>query len=75
MELGNVEAIKVLVSSGLGASILPKLALSEDVPGAVLRPLRPAVQRYLGLALRREKIVDRGLRLLLDQITRLHDTA
>jgi len=75
MELGNVEAIKVLIGSGLGASILPKLALSEEVPGAVLRPLRPAVQRYLGLVLRQEKIVDRGLRLLLDEITRLHDPA
>ncbi len=70
MELGNVEAIKVLVASGLGASILPQLALSEGVSGALRRPLRPAVQRHLGLVMRREKILDRGLRLFIDEIKR-----
>jgi len=72
MELGNVEAIKGLVASGLGASILPQLAVSGGVQDAVLRSLRPVVQRPLGVVLRRDKIVDRGLRVLLDEISRSH---
>jgi DNA-binding transcriptional LysR family regulator len=71
MELGNVEAIKVLVASGLGASILPQLALQQPMPGTALLPLRPSVQRQLGIVLRREKVVDRGLRVLLTELERV----
>jgi DNA-binding transcriptional LysR family regulator len=70
MELGSVEAIKTLVGSGLGAAVLPALALREPVPGAVARELRPATARELGYVLRREKVVDRGLRLLLAELGR-----
>ena len=49
MDLGSVEAIKVLVSIGLGASILPALALHDAVPGTAARRLRPAIARDLGL--------------------------
>ncbi|MBS0639504.1 MAG: LysR family transcriptional regulator [Acetobacteraceae bacterium] len=71
MELGSVEAIKVLVGSGLGASVLPHLALREAVPGAVTRPLRPALARDLGLVLRREKVLDRGLRVFVEELKRI----
>lgn len=71
MELGSVEAIKVLVASGLGASILPRLALRDVVRGAAIRPLRPAVARDLGLVLRKEKVLDRGLRLLVEELRRI----
>lgn len=71
MELGSVEAIKVLVASGLGASILPRLALRETSPGTAIRPLRPAVARDLGLVLRKEKVLDRGLRLLIEELKRV----
>jgi DNA-binding transcriptional LysR family regulator len=64
MELGSVEAIKVLVSSGLGASVLPRLALEQDVPGTLRRPLRPTAARELGLVMRKDKIRDRGLQAL-----------
>ncbi len=64
MALGSVEAIKVLVSSGLGASVLPCLALEQDVPGTQRRPLRPAVARELGLVMRKDKIRDRGMQAL-----------
>ena len=69
MELGSVEAIKVLVGSGLGAAVLPALALREPVPGAVVRALRPATARSLGYVLRKEKVMDRGLRLLLAELS------
>jgi len=71
MELGSVEAIKVLVGSGLGASVLPSLALADSIPGAERRPLRPAVSRGLGLVLRKEKVRDRGLRVLTEALEEL----
>jgi DNA-binding transcriptional LysR family regulator len=64
MELGSVEAIKVLVSSGLGASVLPRLALDQEVPGAQRHTLRPAAARELGLVMRKDKIRDRGMQAL-----------
>ncbi|TPG52286.1 LysR family transcriptional regulator [Roseomonas nepalensis] len=68
MELGSVEAIKVLVGSGLGASVLPCLALGSSTPGAERRPLRPETSRELGLVLRKEKVRDRGLRVLTEAL-------
>ena len=68
MELGSVEAIKVLVGSGLGAAILPRLALQEAVPGTLVRPLRPPLARDLALVLRKEKVRDRGLRLFIEEL-------
>ncbi|WP_043364512.1 LysR family transcriptional regulator [Belnapia sp. F-4-1] len=65
MELGSVEAIKVLVAGGRGCSVLPSLALGGDVAGAVVRPLRPALARQLAVVVRKEKVVDRGLARLL----------
>lgn len=70
MELGSVEAIKVLVASGLGASILPKLALAEVARATVVRPLRPALGRELAYVLRKDKVIDRGLRGFLDELAR-----
>ncbi len=68
MELGSVEAIKVVVAGGLGASILPALALSEVPAGTMVKALRPSLARTLGYVLRREKVVDRGLRATLEAL-------
>jgi DNA-binding transcriptional LysR family regulator len=68
MELGSVEAIKGLVGSGLGCSILPSLAMRGGVPGAVVLPLRPALARDLALVLRKEKVMNRGLRAMLEEL-------
>ena len=70
MEMGSAEAIKHLVGAGLGATVLTSLALRDPVPGAVTRALRPAASRDLGVALRREKVRDRGLRLFLAELER-----
>ncbi|MFH5926376.1 LysR family transcriptional regulator [Roseomonas xinghualingensis] len=71
MELGNIEAIKGLVGSGLGGSVLPALSIGAEVPGTVWRPLRPALSRRLGIILRREKTRDRGLRVLVEELEQL----
>ncbi len=70
MELGSVEAIKVLVGGGFGASILPELALGAAVPGAVALALRPRLSRQIGLVMRREKVMERGLKLLIEALER-----
>lgn len=66
MELGSVEAIKLLAESGLGATILPASAVEPPSEGMVVRPLRPVLTRCLALVLRRDKLLDRGLRVCLD---------
>jgi DNA-binding transcriptional LysR family regulator len=71
MELGSIEAIKGLVASGLGASVLPAAALGAKVPGAEWRPLRPALSRRLAVVIRREKVRDLALRTLLQELERL----
>lgn len=72
MELGSVEAIKVLAESGLGATILPRTALpaaDAAMPdGMALRPLRPTAARTLAVVLRRDKVRDRGLRICLEEL-------
>jgi DNA-binding transcriptional LysR family regulator len=64
MELGSVEAIKQLVGAGLGWAILPKLAVENAaVSGDIsTRSLSPRLTRSLGLVLRRDKHLSRGLR-------------
>ena len=64
MELGSVEAIKQLIGAGLGWSVLPKLAVSraDAQPHVLTAPLSPRLQRSLGLVLRRDKHLGRGLR-------------
>ncbi len=69
MELGSVEAIKVLVGSGLGASVMPCMALGQPVPGAEMRQLRPPVARILALVLRRSNVVDAGLQAMIAALT------
>ena len=71
MQLDSIETIKVLVSGGLGASIMPAMALATQPPGTVTRRLRPSIERQLGIILRREKVLDRGLRVVLDALCAL----
>lgn len=61
MELGSVEAIKELVGAGLGCAVLPSMAVEQAV-GLVTHPLSPRLYRRLGLVLRRDKPLSRGLR-------------
>ena len=64
LDAGSVEAIKELVGAGLGASILPEMAMRtlDEGSGVVTRPLKPALKRTLGIVVRSDKILTRGLR-------------
>jgi len=68
MQLDSVESIKVLVSNGLGFSIVRAMAVSPPPAGTAIRRLRPALSRVLAVATRREKTIDRGLRAVLDAL-------
>jgi DNA-binding transcriptional LysR family regulator len=69
MELDSYEAIKALVAGGLGCTVLPDVALGAAAPaGSRALTLRPALRRRQLLLLRRGKVVDRGLRAVLDAI-------
>ncbi|MFC3125024.1 LysR family transcriptional regulator [Pseudoroseomonas globiformis] len=71
MDLGSVEAIKGLVAGGLGVSVLPALSVRNAPLGTVVRPLHPPLRRDLVLVLRREKVMDRGLRALVEALRSL----
>jgi DNA-binding transcriptional LysR family regulator len=70
MQLDSIETIKVLVSGGLGASVMPALAVASVPDGTVVRRLRPGAARELGIVLRKEKVLDRGLRLVVEVLRR-----
>jgi DNA-binding transcriptional LysR family regulator len=73
MELGSVEAMKELIGAGLGCGVLPRMALRRKQasdPFAV-RSLKPRLYRKLGLVLRRDKPLTKGLRELIRAVMTL----
>ncbi|MGE5158856.1 MAG: LysR family transcriptional regulator [Gemmatimonas sp.] len=68
MELGSIEAIKTMVGSGLGVSVVPRLAAELTSRNVAYRPLTRPVQRELCLAMRADKVLDAGVRGLLEQL-------
>jgi DNA-binding transcriptional LysR family regulator len=73
MDLGSVEAIKELVGAGLGCAVLPGTAVrntGERLP-IVSRPLSPKLHRKLALVMRRDKILNKGLREAIKALRRL----
>lgn len=64
MELGSIEGIKELVSAGLGCGVVPAMAVSGPYKAAnlIIKSLSPKLSRKIGLVLRRDKLLHRGLR-------------
>lgn len=64
MELGSVEAIKELVDAGLGCGVVPRMAVDGPYksPNLVVQSLSPRLSRKIGLVLRRDKPLHKGLR-------------
>ncbi|MDJ1156739.1 LysR family transcriptional regulator [Chelatococcus sp. SYSU_G07232] len=73
MSLGNVEAIKELVSAGLGCAVLPGMAVrtARQLPDLHVRPLRPALHRTLAIVVRKDKKLHRGLRETIEALKSL----
>lgn len=73
MDLGSVEAIKELVGAGLGCAVLPGIAAKHSAKRApiISRPLSPRLHRTLGLVIRRDKTLTKGLRETLKALQRL----
>src|SRR5215510_6587394 len=72
MELGNGEAIKELVSAGLGPSITSWASVRSEAHAGTLRaiPLSPPLVRRLGVIRRRDKPESPPLRALLRALER-----
>jgi DNA-binding transcriptional LysR family regulator len=73
MELDNLEAVKRMVASGLGVSIVPAAAIADarDRTELVMRPLKPALSRTLALVQRRDKAKDTALQHVRDALMML----
>src|SRR5262249_13614457 len=73
MELGSVEAIKELVGAGLGYGVLPAMAVADRHRRGelVVRSLTPRLSRKLSIVLRRDNRLDRGLREVVNALSRL----
>lgn len=73
MELGSIEAIKVVVEAGLGCAVMPSAAVKSRPArqGLVVRSLSPPLHRKLGIVLRRDKPLGRPLREVVRALSRL----
>lgn len=63
MQLGSIEAIKRMVRAGLGYSIVPRMAVENvaDREGLCVRSLNPILHRQLGIVMRQDKILSKGI--------------
>lgn len=63
MQLGSIEAIKRMVRAGLGYSIVPRMAVEyvADREGLSVRSLNPILHRQLGIVMRQDKILSKGI--------------
>jgi DNA-binding transcriptional LysR family regulator len=71
MELENIEAIKSLISAGLGASVLPRCSVQGSAQSATLKALRVRnfpMERELGLALPNSEILPIAIEKLANDI-------
>ena len=70
MELGSVEAMKEMVAAGLGYGIVPRMAMTGRGahPDLKISRLAPRMHRTLAIVIRRDKPVNKALRVVLDAI-------
>jgi DNA-binding transcriptional LysR family regulator len=69
MSLGSAEAIKAMALAGLGCGILPEMAVGrEGHKDLVVRPLSPPLHRTLGVVIRKDKRLSRGLKATYDAL-------
>ena len=73
MTIATVEAVKAIVSSGIGMSVVPKMVMANASDDIVARPLRPPLTRTLGLIHHPKKVDDLAFRTVRDALMGLAD--
>jgi DNA-binding transcriptional LysR family regulator len=73
MELDSIEAIKTVVTAGLGISIVPSQAVvtAQAKRDFVIRPLHPPLQPTLALIHRRDRPLDEAAKLAMKELQAL----
>lgn len=71
MKISAIEAAKSVVSSGLGISIVPAMAMSQNPRDLIVRPLKPRLTRTLALIQHRNKPDNLALRLVREALMTL----
>ena len=73
MQLGSIEAIKRMVRAGLGFSIVPRMAVEhpQDRIGLNVQSLTPLLHRQLGIIMRQDKIISKGIAEILRLLQKL----
>ncbi|MDM4207064.1 LysR family transcriptional regulator [Klebsiella spallanzanii] len=73
MQLGSIEAIKRMVRAGLGFSIVPRMAVEHphDRIGLTVQSLTPLLHRQLGIIMRQDKIISKGIAEILRLLQKL----
>lgn len=71
MQLDNSDSISRMVAVGLGASVVPESVLDEAWrrKDLIARPLRPTMERTLGIVVHKDKVLDHAMRIVHDAIT------
>lgn len=75
MQLGSIEAIKRMVRAGLGFSIVPRMAVEhpQDRIGLNVQSLTPLLHRQLGIIMRQDKIISKGIAEILRLLQKLEN--
>jgi DNA-binding transcriptional LysR family regulator len=68
MILSAIEAVKIVVSAGMGMSIVPAMAIVQRSDDIVVRPLNPPLTRTLALIQHRNKPEELALRIVRDAL-------
>jgi DNA-binding transcriptional LysR family regulator len=71
MIVSAIEAVKVVVSAGMGMSIVPEMTIAQRSDDIVVRPLNPPLKRTLALIQHRNKPDDLALRIVRDALMEL----
>ena len=72
MELGSIEGLKEMVAAGLGYSLVPQTAVRPvDRTALQVRPLTPPLLRQLGVIVRADKPLTRGMRVVAEALAKL----
>src|SRR5262245_38506865 len=71
MLVSAIEAVKIVVSAGMGVSIVPAMSVARPGDDIVVRPLDPPLTRTLALIHHRNKPDDLAFRIVRDALMEL----